>query len=192
MELIKMSNEPTGIFEPGTCAACQEHCCIGDKLVIPLTKKESRTLEGRLPIAKDYILNQEGQCPALSEHGCTLGDEKPSFCQIYPVVAVSKTEEGAYSIRQISVDVGIADCPLGNQLTPEQGKAIWLSLSTEQQNRFALHARIQREDNPWSFLPNSALDSGRTIITGFEDMFGRVREDYTAARDRAEDGGRLK
>lgn len=88
------------ILNKSTCAECRM-CCIFDRYDIwetPLfdedTKNKILEFNSGAVFAKvgdSYMLNAgelaEGDlftCPALTENGCTLGDEKPFDCRIYP------------------------------------------------------------------------------------------------------------
>ena len=69
------------------CAKCQSCCHIDDgfpPLEITLSKAEKKKL-GRLCI--------ETNCAHLGAMGCTLGDEKPFGCQLYPLAYNPDTQE---------------------------------------------------------------------------------------------------
>lgn len=88
------------ILNKSTCAECRM-CCIFDRYDIwetPVFNEETKNkvLEFNpcaefAKVGDSYMLNAgklaEGDlftCPALTENGCILGDEKPFDCQIYP------------------------------------------------------------------------------------------------------------
>lgn len=88
------------ILNKSTCAECRM-CCIFDRYDIwetPVFNEETKNkvLEFNpcaefAKVGDSYMLNAgklaEGDlfiCPALTENGCILGDEKPFDCRIYP------------------------------------------------------------------------------------------------------------
>lgn len=78
------------------CAECQRCCHIEagyPPLEITLTKKEKKTL-GSVCI--------EQQCKHLGPTGCTMGDDKPFGCKLYPLSYNPKNKSFYFD----------ADCPL--------------------------------------------------------------------------------
>jgi hypothetical protein len=93
------------------CAECRRCCYIEQgypSLEISLTAKEQRKF-GSICI--------ETECPNLGPTGCTLGDDKPFSCKLYPLSYDPAT-------RQIYYDT---DCPLMpeyiRQLKDQQSEA---------------------------------------------------------------------
>lgn len=110
------------ILNKSTCAECRM-CCIFDRYDIwetPLFDEETKNKvlafnsdAEFVKVGSKYMLNAgklaDGDlftCPALTENGCILGDEKPFDCKIYPfrvmekdgkrVIAVSTLCESVY------------------------------------------------------------------------------------------------
>ena len=78
------------------CAKCQSCCHVEDgygNLEITLTQKESKRFQ-KLCI--------EDQCEHLGTKGCTLGDQKPLSCKLYPLSFDPDTQKYFFD----------ADCPL--------------------------------------------------------------------------------
>lgn len=88
------------ILKAEACAACRL-CCIFDRYDVWETPVFTEEIRGRIRearpetefIPKDggYIFrvneineDQLFSCPALTEHGCMLGDDKPFDCRIWP------------------------------------------------------------------------------------------------------------
>lgn len=88
------------ILSNSTCAQCQL-CCVFDRydiwetpLFTPEQKAHVLEIAPEAEFAKKgsgFVLNcgaitndQLFSCPALSDHGCTLGSDKPFDCQIWP------------------------------------------------------------------------------------------------------------
>lgn len=61
------------------CGACMFKCCNSEIFTVELTPAEAEKFQ--LPLAWP----QNGRCHCLTEQGCKFGDERPSFCKIYPV-----------------------------------------------------------------------------------------------------------
>ena len=106
-----------GILNPKSCAECKL-CCIFDRYDVwetPVFTEEirDRILESKPDtqfVKKDngYIFkvtefdqNQLFSCPALTEKGCMLGDEKPFDCRIWPYRIMSINGQNAITIASI-------------------------------------------------------------------------------------------
>jgi len=82
------------------CAECQLCCRIDEgfpPLEITLNNAEQQNL-GRLCITTT--------CEHLGAQGCTLGDDKPFGCQLYPLSYNPKTKD-FFVRRVLSVDAGL-------------------------------------------------------------------------------------
>ncbi len=123
------------------CAECRR-CCYVEQgyppLEISLTRSEKKRLGG---------ICIETDCPSLGPTGCTLGDDKPFSCKLYPL---------AYdpAARQYYYDV---DCPLMpeyiRQLKKEHSEAS-LHLAACRQEI----ARLEQADGKY-LAGNFAIDS---------------------------------
>jgi Fe-S-cluster containining protein len=75
------------------CSVCKS-CCVVDKghppLEISLTDDEAKRL-GSICITR--------KCVHLGPQGCTLGDEKPFSCSLYPLSYNPKTKRFSYDIE---------------------------------------------------------------------------------------------
>lgn len=105
------------ILNPGSCADCRL-CCVFDRYDVwetPVFTPEirDRILESKPDtafVSKDggYIFrvekfSDEGlfSCPALTENGCMLGDEKPFDCRIWPYRIMEISGRRAITIASI-------------------------------------------------------------------------------------------
>lgn len=94
------------ILSPSSCEKCRL-CCGFDRddiWEIPVFSSGQRERlrssrpelalvpHGKNSFVPDMRFGEDGlaYCPALSEHGCTLGDEKPFDCKIWPFRALEK------------------------------------------------------------------------------------------------------
>ncbi|MBQ8842272.1 MAG: hypothetical protein IJZ65_06550 [Ruminiclostridium sp.] len=93
------------ILSPETCGKCRV-CCVFDRddiWEIPLISaelyksiSEQRQDLKLIPRKNSYVFNMEFKdngltyCPALSDTGCTLGENKPFDCKIWPFRAMRK------------------------------------------------------------------------------------------------------
>lgn len=125
------------ILSPETCGKCRV-CCVFDRddiWEIPLISEslhknisESRpelkmTGRGKYSYVFDMEFKDDGltYCPALSETGCTLGENKPFDCMIWPFRAMKKGDETVITISPVceSIDPGNADVrALAEELAP--------------------------------------------------------------------------
>lgn len=88
------------ILDPKSCAACRL-CCVFDRYDVWETPVFTDELCRRIREAKpdtEFVSKDGGcifkvreldenelfTCPALTEHGCMLGDDKPFDCRIWP------------------------------------------------------------------------------------------------------------
>jgi len=92
------------LLTPEQCAKCK-YCCgfvESDRWEIPLFagEKERRTAESfapvkQLPNTKSCVFSMEFDgdrlimCPAASEHGCLLGENRPFDCRVWPFRVMS-------------------------------------------------------------------------------------------------------
>lgn len=105
------------ILEGRACAECRL-CCVFDRYDVWETPvfteqikekiKEYSPESGFVPVDGGYIFkvdsfNDEGLflCPALTEKGCMLGDEKPFDCRIWPYRIMSVGGRRAITIASI-------------------------------------------------------------------------------------------
>lgn len=125
------------ILSPETCGKCRV-CCVFDRddiWEIPLISEslhknisESRpelkmTGRGKNSYVFDMEFKDDGltYCPALSETGCTLGENKPFDCMIWPFRTMKKGDETVITISPVceSIDPGNADVKaLAEELAP--------------------------------------------------------------------------
>lgn len=109
------------ILNRKTCAECRM-CCIFDRYDIwetPLfdevTKNKVLAFNPEAVFAKvgnNYMLNAgeltDGDlftCPALTEKGCILGDEKPFDCRIYPFRIMEKDGKRVIAVSTLCESV---------------------------------------------------------------------------------------
>ena len=105
------------ILSGGTCAKCRL-CCVFDRYDIWETPVFTEELRERISqarpevrfIPKDggYILRAEEfdedqffRCPALTDTGCMLGDDKPFDCRIWPYRIMNVGGRRAITIASI-------------------------------------------------------------------------------------------
>lgn len=120
------------ILSPNTCAQCRI-CCIFDKYDVWETPVISEELKGKISAERNdlrfaakgdsgaYIFNMEDSwdeekelfiCPALdAEKGCTLGENKPFDCKIWPYRIMDLNGTLVISIASICPD--LYEKPLG-------------------------------------------------------------------------------
>ncbi len=113
------------ILSPETCGKCRV-CCVFDKddiWEIPLISEELHTrIVQKRPELKmtgrgksSYVFDMEFKdngltyCPALSETGCTLGDNKPFDCRIWPLRAMKKGDDIVITISPVCESVNPDD-----------------------------------------------------------------------------------
>ncbi len=109
------------ILSPKTCGKCRI-CCVFDKddvWEIPLISKEIynnlKTERPELELLRrgenSYVFDMKFKdngltyCPALSETGCTLGENKPFDCKIWPLRAMKKGEDIVITISPVCESV---------------------------------------------------------------------------------------
>lgn len=125
------------ILSPETCGKCRV-CCVFDKddvWEIPLISKEIynniknvRPELGLIPRGENsYVFDMKFEndgltyCPALSETGCTLGENKPFDCRIWPLRAMRKGDDIVITVSPVceSVDPTNPDViALAKELAP--------------------------------------------------------------------------
>ena len=115
------------ILSPETCGKCRV-CCIFDKedvWEIPLISEEiyknltnTRPELSMIPRGKkSHVFEMQFKddgltyCPALSETGCILGENKPFDCRIWPLRAMKKGE-----------DIVITISPVCESINPEKAE----------------------------------------------------------------------
>ncbi len=113
------------ILSPETCGKCRV-CCVFDKddvWEIPLISKEIHNniknarpeLEliprGENSYVFDMKFKDDGltYCPALSETGCTLGENKPFDCRIWPLRVMKKGDDIVITISPVCESVNPDD-----------------------------------------------------------------------------------
>ncbi len=92
------------ILSPADCAECRQCCCFDRSEFWETPRIETEAAENihqkrqdlrftplpdhdclvLCPCEKDYSDPETFSCPALSEQGCTLGEEKPFECALFP------------------------------------------------------------------------------------------------------------
>lgn len=125
------------ILSPETCGKCRV-CCVFDRddiWEIPLiSEKLHQNISAIRPELKmsergesSYVFDMEFKdngltyCPALSDTGCTLGENKPFDCMIWPLRAMKKGDEIVITISPVcsSVDPNNPDVKaLAEELAP--------------------------------------------------------------------------
>ncbi len=125
------------ILSPETCGKCRV-CCVFDRddiWEIPLiSKKLHQNISATRPELKmsergesSYVFDMEFKdngltyCPALSDTGCTLGENKPFDCMIWPFRAMKKGDDIVITISPVcsSVDPNSPDVKaLAEELAP--------------------------------------------------------------------------
>ena len=115
------------ILSPETCGKCRV-CCVFDQndlWEIPLFSKEKyNNIKSEHPELEliprgenNYVFDMKftdnglTYCPALSETGCTLGENKPFDCRIWPLRAMKKDD-----------DIVITISPVCKSVDPENSK----------------------------------------------------------------------
>lgn len=113
------------ILSPETCGKCRV-CCVFDKddiWEIPLISEElhSRIAQERPELkmsgrgTNSHVFEMEFKdngltyCPALSETGCTLGENKPFDCRIWPLRAMKKGDDIVITISPVCESVNPDD-----------------------------------------------------------------------------------
>ena len=105
------------ILSPETCGKCRV-CCVFDRddiWEIPLISKELyHNISENRPELKlkprgenSYVFDMKFEndgltyCPALSDKGCTLGENKPFDCKIWPLRAMKKGNDIVITISPV-------------------------------------------------------------------------------------------
>ncbi|MDO4864280.1 MAG: hypothetical protein Q4A05_08945 [Ruminococcus sp.] len=105
------------ILDPKSCAACRL-CCVFDRYDVWETPVFTDELCRRIREAKpdtEFVSKDGGcifkvreldenelfTCPALTEHGCMLGDDKPFDCRIWPYRIMNVGGRRAIAIASI-------------------------------------------------------------------------------------------
>lgn len=105
------------ILSPETCGKCRV-CCVFDRddiWEIPLISKELyHNISENRPGLKlkprgenSYVFDMKFEndgltyCPALSDKGCTLGENKPFDCKIWPLRAMKKGDDIVITISPV-------------------------------------------------------------------------------------------
>lgn len=113
------------ILSPKTCGNCRI-CCVFDKddiWEIPLISAELHdniakerpelrmTERGNSSYVFDMKFEDDGltYCPALSETGCTLGNNKPFDCSIWPLRVMKKGEDTVITISPVCESIDPED-----------------------------------------------------------------------------------
>lgn len=122
-----MSLEVAG--SPCLAHACRK-CCFDTEM--PLTEADARRLEGRGFGRDEFartddgwlrLRNRNGQCVFLGPAGCTVHDDRPEGCRLYPLV---------WDADERRVVLDVETCPFTREfrITPTQRAAVE-SLVTE-------------------------------------------------------------
>ena len=89
-------NKTVGKFQG--CALCSKHCCLfrreESKMCLYISGKECEQIEAFIGKTSNITMlsdsqivikwNEEGYCPFVGKHGCTLGELRPLPCKFYP------------------------------------------------------------------------------------------------------------
>ena len=114
------NDKPAGIFNG--CASCRKHCCLfvrkDSNMCLYISGKECEQIEvltgktGKITALSDGRIvincNDEGYCPFVSIHGCTLGELRPLPCKFYPYGIMVK-DSVYYLIRWINICESFTD-----------------------------------------------------------------------------------
>lgn len=112
------------ILSPETCGKCRI-CCVFDHTDVWEIPLISETLRGSIsqkrpelkiiPRANSYVFDMEFKedgltyCPALSDKGCTLGEDKPFDCRIWPLRAMKKGDELVITLSPVCEHINPED-----------------------------------------------------------------------------------
>lgn len=104
------------ILSPKTCGKCRV-CCVFDHddvweipLISPLLHKnisEKHPELSMIPRKNSYVFDMKFKdngltyCPALSDTGCTLGENKPFDCRIWPLRAMKKGDDTVITLSPV-------------------------------------------------------------------------------------------
>ncbi len=113
------------VLSPSDCARCRLCCGFdqSDLWEIPVFSAELRErLAGERPELvllphgkKSFVLDMRfgedglAYCPALSEKGCTLGENKPFDCRIWPFRVLSREGKTVLALSPVCKTVAAAD-----------------------------------------------------------------------------------
>ena len=69
------------------CGLCNFGCCNSKSFKVEITKEEQEFYQKKFGLDLELEWKQEGCCKLLKDNdtGCSLGDDRPLFCKLYPV-----------------------------------------------------------------------------------------------------------
>jgi len=69
------------------CGLCNFGCCNHNSFHVEITKDEQEKYRKKFGLDLELEWSQNGCCDLLSQDGtgCSLGDERPTFCKMYPL-----------------------------------------------------------------------------------------------------------
>ena len=70
------------------CGLCNFGCCNHQNFHVEITEEEQEKYRKEFGLDLELEWPQDGCCDLLSEDGtgCSLGNERPVFCKLYPLV----------------------------------------------------------------------------------------------------------
>ena len=104
------------------CASCSRHCCLlrreDTNMCLYISGRECEQIEAMLGKTKKIMVlpdgqimikwNEEGYCPFVGRHGCTLGESRPLPCKFYPY-GIMKKNGIYYLIRWTNICESFTD-----------------------------------------------------------------------------------
>ena len=70
------------------CGLCNFGCCNHPSFHVEITEEEQEFYQKEYGLDLELEWNQDGCCKVLKDDntGCSLGDDRPLFCKLYPLV----------------------------------------------------------------------------------------------------------
>jgi len=70
------------------CGLCNFGCCNHKSFHVEITEDEQKLYKEKYDLELEYEWKQDGCCKLLGDDdtGCSLGDDRPVFCKLYPLV----------------------------------------------------------------------------------------------------------
>ncbi len=100
------------------CSECGGGCCKTKDVVIPLSNYDLGRIPDNLVTDLDdlpIMKRSDKGCSALNNGGCSIFDERPFYCRIYPIKLVSIVESSIWNSYHVTGYAFILDnCALKN------------------------------------------------------------------------------